>query len=460
MSEATKDGMAGRGGWTRREFLAAAGAGAGMLTLGIDCGGGGGSGSGSGGGSAGTTPKGSITVWTWTGPSPGLKAVLPYFYKQYPQVSVTVQDVGNPAIWDKITTAMAAGGQGLADVLHIGIDYLPSYTEKFPHGLADLSALGADKYKDAFAGGLWGSVTRNGRAYALPWEANAAGFYYRKDFFDKAGVQPESATTWDQMIEMGTAVKKATGAGLIGINKSATQADSANFFQMLLQLQGTFYFDPAGNITLSSPQAVAAMTLIKRLNDAGVVTDVSGGTPVNTAAFKGGQIAVSPNPGWWTGWAKQNLPDQAGNWQVMLPPAVKAGGSRAAIVNSSNLAISGTSQNQAAAWAFVEFVLTNAHSQVVSYIASGLYPALLAAHDDPAFSAPDPYFRGQKVQEVFDGELKDNRGVSNYSADYARALKLVDDAQTQVLLRGADPRAVLESAAQQLANQTGRKIKQ
>jgi len=429
-----------------------------MLALGIDCGGGS-SGGGSGGASTGP-PKGSITVWTWTGPSTGLKAVLPDFNKQYPDVTVTIQDVGNPAIWDKITTAMAAGGQGLADVLHIGIDYLPSYVEKFPHGLANLSALGADKYKDAFAGGLWGTVTKGGKAYALPWEANAAGFYYRKDFFDKAGVKPESATSWDQMLEFGTAVKKAAGASLIGINKSATQADSINFFQMLLQLQGTFLFDSAGNIALSGQPGVNAMTIIKRLNDAGLVADVSGGSTVNTAALKGGQIAVSPTPGWWAGWAKQNLPDQAGNWQVMLPPPVKPGGARAAIVNSSNLAIAGSSSNQGAAWAFVEFVLTKAHSQVVSFGTSGLYPALLAAHDDPTFSAPDAYFGGQKVDQVFDQELKDNRGSSNYSADYARALKLVDDAQTQVLLRGADPKAVLDSAAQQLANQTGRKIKQ
>jgi lactose/L-arabinose transport system substrate-binding protein len=457
MSEAERDWLAGRGGWSRREFLAAAGAGAGLLALGVDCGGGSSGNAASGGGG---TPKGAITVWTWTGPSPGLRAVLPDFNKQYPQVSVTVQDVGNPAIWDKITTAMAAGGQGLADVLHIGIDYLPSYLEKFPHGLANLSALGADRYRDAFAGGLWGTVTKGGKVYALPWEANAAGFYYRKDFFDKAGVKPETATTWDQMIDLGTAVKKATGAYLIGINKSATQADSANFFQMLLQLQGTFYFDAAGNITLSGQPAVTAMTIIKRLNDAGLVADVSGGTPIVTASFKSGQVAVAPNPGWWVGWAKKNLPEQTGDWQVMLPPAVKQGGSRAAIVNSSNLAVAGTSPNKDAAWAFVEFALTRAHSQITAYNESGLYPALLAAHEDPVFSAPDTYFGGQKVDQVFDQELKDNRSASNYSADYARALKLVDDAQTQVLLRGADPKAVLESAAQQLANQTGRKIKQ
>lgn len=47
---------------------------------------------------------------------------------------------------------------------------------------------------------------------------------------------------------------------------------------------------------------------------------------------------------------------------------------------------------------------------------------------------------------------------TNYSGDYARALKLVSDAQVKVLLKGADPAAVLQDAAKQLAQQTGRGI--
>src|SRR5262245_4438278 len=89
-------------------------------------------------GPTGTAATGDITVWSWQGPAAMMKALVPDFTKQFPGIKVDVQDIGNPAIWDKITTGLAAGGQGLADVLHVGVDYLPAYIEKFPDGLADL----------------------------------------------------------------------------------------------------------------------------------------------------------------------------------------------------------------------------------------------------------------------------------------------------------------------------------
>jgi len=48
--------------------------------------------------------------------------------------------------------------------------------------------------------------------------------------------------------------------------------------------------------------------------------------------------------------------------------------------------------------------------------------------------------------------------VVNYTTDYARALKAYTDAQTQVLLSGADPKTVLDEAAALVAGQTGRTI--
>ncbi|MEV4898752.1 hypothetical protein AB0K48_56440, partial [Nonomuraea sp. NPDC055795] len=67
-------------------------------------------------GPTGTAATGEITVWSWQGPAAMMKELVPAFTKQFPGVRVDVQDIGNPAIWDKITTGLAAGGQGLGDV--------------------------------------------------------------------------------------------------------------------------------------------------------------------------------------------------------------------------------------------------------------------------------------------------------------------------------------------------------
>ncbi|MGW6536681.1 ABC transporter substrate-binding protein [Streptomyces sp. NPDC055051] len=414
---------------------------------------------GAGAGSAGDADKGDITVWSWAGPAAEMRALVPAFNKKHPGIKVTVQDIGNPAIWDKITTAMAAGGAGLADVLHIGVDYLPGYVEKFPGQLADLGPLGADAYKGAFAQGLWETVCPTGkRVNALPWEANSGGFYYRADIFEKAGVDVNAIDTWDDAIEAGKKIKAKTGVSLLGIDKPASQADSANFFQMLLQLQGSMYFNLDGDITLASPEAVRAMTIIKQMNDAGLVSDISGGWNSLISSIKEGSAAVLPWPTWFGGIIEETVPEEAGKWGVRLPPAVRRGGSQAATVNSTHLAVAGKSRHQAAAWRFVEFILTRPESQVAIYKGKGIAPALIKAYDDPVFHQPSKFFSGQKKGEIFLEALKAPSPAYNYTSDYARALKAVTDAQTKVLLKGADPAEALRAAASQIAAQTGRTI--
>ncbi|MFJ1758573.1 ABC transporter substrate-binding protein [Kitasatospora sp. NPDC088134] len=444
---------------SRRGVLRAGGAlaaGAGLTGLAACSGSGTG---GNGGGTKGDPNKGEITVWSWNGPAAELKALTPAFNAQHPDIKVTVEDIGNPAIWDKITTGLAAGGAGLADVLHIGVDYLPGYVEKFPSGLADLSELGAGQYKDAFAQGLWATVTsKNGRVNALPWEANSAGFYYRADIFEQAGVDVKSLNTWDDTVEAGKTIKARTGKYLLGIDKPASVPDAANFFQLLLQLQGAFYFDLDGGITLDSPESIKAMTLIKRLNDAGLVADLSGGWNALISSIKAGTSAVIPYPTWFGGVIEETVPEEKGKWGVRLPPAMRPGGSTAATVNSTHLAVSGTSKAQAAAFTFVEFVLTRPANQVKIYQDKGIAPALMKAYDDPVFHTPSAFFGGQQKGEVFLAALKAPSPAYNYSSDYARALKVVTDAQTKVLLKGADPAEVLKQAADQLAQQTGRKV--
>ncbi|MFC8716555.1 ABC transporter substrate-binding protein [Kitasatospora sp. NPDC057198] len=445
---------------SRRGVLRVGGAlavGAGLSGL-AACSGSGGSGSG-GGGAAGDANKGDITVWSWSGPAAEMKALVPAFNAQYPNIKVTVRDIGNPAIWDKITTGMAAGGSSLADVMHIGIDYLPGYTEKFPNGLADLTGLGADRYRDAFAPGVWESaVSRDGRVNALPMEANSGGFYYRADVFEQAGVDVKSIETWDDAIVAGKTIKAKTGKYLLGIDKPASIPDAANFFQMLLQLQGVFYFDLEGKITLTSAESVKAMTIIKQLNDAGLVADLSGGWNAQIAAIKAGTCAAVPMPTWYGGIIQETVPEEKGKWGVRLPPAVRRGGSTAATVNSTYLTVSGASKQQAAAWKFVEFVLTRPENPVKIYQEKGIAPALMKAYDDPVFHTSSDFFGGQKPGEVFLEALKAKSPAFNYSADYARALKAVTDAQTKVLLKGADPAEVLKQAADQIAQQTGRKV--
>ncbi|GAA2992680.1 sugar ABC transporter substrate-binding protein [Streptomyces lactacystinicus] len=443
---------------SRRDLLRASGAGLLAVAAGgtlAACGGG----SGSGGPAGGDADTGTITVWSWATAADALRGIVPAFEKDNPGIKVDVQDIGEPAIWDKITVGLAAGGQGLGDVLHIGCDYLPGYQEKFPGGLADLSALGADAHKDKFAKGLWPVVTgKDGHAYALPWEVNALGFFYRKDYFDKAGIDPETFATWDDLLAVADRFKAANpGIALIGVNRAANPTPDLDFLQGLMQLQGAFYFDLQGKITVASEPAVRALTIIKRLDEAGLIGDTPG-VQSWQPVMKSGKLAVAAMPTWVAHYLEKKFPDQSGNWRLTKPPAVTPGGKRTALVNSTHLAVAASSPRRRAAWKFVEYALTRTASVNTMFNAGGVFPALTEAYADPMYAAPSAFYGGQAVLKTFTDLAIEGGDPTNYSGDYARALKLVSDAQTKVLLKGADPAAVLQDAAKQLAQQTGRGI--
>ncbi|MFJ5138736.1 extracellular solute-binding protein [Streptomyces sp. NPDC088707] len=436
---------------TRRQVLHLATASAAGLGL-AACGGG-----GSGGDTAGADgDTGKVTVWSWTTAAEALRGVVPSFERDNPGIEVDVQDVGNPAIWDKITVGLASGGRGIADVLHIGVDYLPGYLEKFPEGLADLSRLGADRHKDAFVEGLWPTVTgKDGAAHALPWEVNPLGLFYRHDYFEKAGVDPASLTSWDDLIAAGPKIRAATGAQLLGLDKPGTTQDM-DFFQNLMQLQDAFYFDAEGRVTLGSPEAVQALTVIKRLNDGGLLADTAGQGTWKRLVGQG-KLATAPYPAWAIEYLATKFPAQSGRWRVMQPPAAVPGGGRSAIVNSTYLAVSATGKRRKAAWRFIEYALTKPAEINRMFASGGVFPALKGAYADPKFSAPHPFYGGQQVLRSFVTSLDSGADATNFTGDYSRALKLAADAQSQVLIKGADPAEALKAAARQLAQQTGRR---
>lgn len=77
--------------------------------------------------------------------------------------------------------------------------------------IEDLSQFGADKFSDFYTPGTWASVKLNGGVYALPMDSGPMAWFYNKDVFDKAGVDPTRVRTWDEFYDAAKKVR-ATGS--------------------------------------------------------------------------------------------------------------------------------------------------------------------------------------------------------------------------------------------------------
>ena len=58
-----------------------------------------------------------VTIWSWDVAASALKSTLEGFNRKYPDIKVTVQDLGNKQVFDKTLAGCAAGGDGLPAIV-------------------------------------------------------------------------------------------------------------------------------------------------------------------------------------------------------------------------------------------------------------------------------------------------------------------------------------------------------
>ena len=181
-------------------------------------------------------PSGEITVWSWNIAAEALDMLVPDFNKQYPDVKVTVQNMGHADVRDKALAGCAAGGTDLPDVVTIENGEAEVYWARFPDCFVNLTELGVEKYKSAFPEFKWPELMAGDAIYSLPWDSGPAIVFYRRDLYQQAGVDPAKIETWDDFLEAGKKVLAATD-GKVKMGTIDVGADDA-WFRMLANEQG------------------------------------------------------------------------------------------------------------------------------------------------------------------------------------------------------------------------------
>lgn len=406
------------------------------------------------GGGASLSPggeiSGDITVWSWDVGAVALERLAADFEAEHEGTSVNVVDVGYDNAYDKMSVGFQAG-TGLPDVVTIETDAAPGYITQFPTGMLDLNPVFSDKKSDYDPFKWAAGSDEDGVLRIAPWDSGTVALYYRTDIIEQAGVDIEAADTWDKLLEAGKVIKEKTGHTLL-----STDLSTGGGFQMLLQQLGKGLFNEQGEITISSPEAERVLTLLRDLNDAGLIKNVRGWDGRVTSA-KDGDSAVTAEAVWWIGTLQGDAPEHAGTYGVLPLPAFDAGGVRTSNSGGSGLAVPAQAKNPQLAAAFVEYALADAKNQASMMANEGLFPAYLPALQDALFSEPVEYFGGEPVYEVF-AELTAEIPAIVYTSDSAEATDIMANTVAAVVLNGADPKQALADAAQQLATSTGRSI--
>ena len=393
-----------------------------------------------------------ITVWSWDIAAEALEALVPGFNELYPNVSVTVRDLGNDPTFERGLAGCAAGGIDMPDVYSVENNEAEIFWARFPDCFVDLVSLGADDMRADFPDFKWTELTVGDSVFAMPWDAGPVVMFYRRDLYEQAGIDADSIETWADFIAAGEAMLEATD-GQVRMGTIA-QGDDDEWFRMLANQAGCFYFDDEGtSVTINQPGCVLALETIAALMEAGVLA--VGGWNEQIQLFQASRTATAMFGAWYEGTIRTNAPDQEGLWGVFPMPAFEAGGVRAANLGGSALAIPSSSTNQEAAWAFVSYALGTAEGQVTMLESFGLVPSFLPALDDPFIAEPQAFWGDQAIWETVLSTLADvpqARGTQFFQ----EARDIMIRTQSNFLAGQFDSaQAALDAAAQQISNATG-----
>ena len=392
-----------------------------------------------------------ITVWAWDVALKQLQASAEKFKETHPDVEFQFEEMGTEQIYTKLATTLNTG-KGLADVILLEGEQVSGYASKYPDGFADLSDI---VNKDDYLPVKMGEVTVNDKIVGFPWDAGPVALFYRTDYFEQAGVNPEDIKTWDDFIEAGkkvTATCKTPSGEPVKMLPIAP--NGSNFWKLLLTEKGAGYFDAEGNTAVNSPEALECMEMAKKIYDADIALNYTDwaeyeGVVVNQS------VATIPEAVWMIGTIKDKGPDQSGKWGVMSLPVFPGDEPSGSTNGGSDIVIPAASANVDIAKEFVQFAMTDVDLQADGFVNYGLFPSYIPAYDAEVFTEPDEFFGGQKIYETFI-ELGKKVPAVNYKENYNEAMKAAGSACAKVYLEGQDPKTVLEDLEKDLVSKFGK----
>lgn len=386
-----------------------------------------------------------LTAWAWNINIPVLEDAAERFAEENPGFELDIVEQGTPDVYQQITTGLQAGGEGLPDIMLVEDDRVQGYLNSFPDAFMNLSEYDfSGTHGDKFPEFKTELLSLDGEMYGMPFDAGPAGVFYRVDLFEEAGIDADQIETWDDFIEAGHTLRDELDVALTGIDIN----NDDGVYRMMLNQQGTFYFDENDEVNLASEESVQAMEVIQTLSDEGLNENLVG-WDAWLGGLANGDVATAPSGAWLTGSLTGQAPDLEGDWGVFPLPAFEEGGNRAANLGGSNYMISADTENPDLAYEFMEFFSTSEDVQLAA-MEGGLFPSLNTIYENEAFTEPVAYFNDQPIWELFSG-MMDDIPTANYTGNYAVARDEAETAQAEVA-GGAEVQQALEQAAEQLEN--------
>lgn len=310
----------------------------------------------------------------------GLKRVMELFAKKYPGVTLQQENIPNPEYMAKFTAAVVANTR--PDVSMVAAERLADMLAM--NGLVDLTArVNAWPNKANYPADRWQGASQAGKIYGVPAFTFVDWAYYRKDWFDEAGLAPPK--TLDEFVAV---AKKMTdpSKNRYGFGMRGGPGGFAYIIDLIESFGSKFVVD--GKNAMDKGKTLAA---IKWYSELATVHKVVPPSVTNDGfrqimeGFKTGQTAMTwHHTGSLTEMVRFFKPGQFGSAAKPAGPAARV--ARLAYLFNGIM----KSDNIDAAWDWISFWGENDPS-IAFLEETGYFPASTVIAQDPRIAANPLY---------------------------------------------------------------------
>jgi arabinosaccharide transport system substrate-binding protein len=324
---------------------------------------------------------------------------VPSFEAAHPGVTVDVQLVGPQAVTTRLQAAFGSD-LDVPDLVEVPIDFAGSFFRgPIEHvGFADLT----DRIHQA---GLWDKMVRSrfapytsrGRIFGLPHDVHPIQLAYRRDIFEKEGIDARRIKTWDDFIRIGRKLTIPNQRYMIELFDYRDAHLAACLFQ-----RGGGYFNPQGDCIFDNEIAVQTMRwYVPLVAGKDKIAGSLGAGQILTKAVEDGYFLCLIMPDWRTKTLEKDIPRMAGKMALMPLPAVTPGGLRTSTWGGTMMGITRHCKNQDLAWQFALHLYLDKKELGARFQGTNILPALREAWTQPAFHEPRPYWSNQRIGALY-----------------------------------------------------------
>ena len=317
---------------------------------------------------------------TESGLSEVQQAAVDRFMEENPDIAIEVTTIPYPEYQQRLLTAVQGGNA--PDIATLDQIWVAAFAEA--GAVADLTdeAAGSGLTREQFFGGAWDSAVFNGALYGIPFNVDVWQFsFYNADLFEAAGIDPASISTFEGLR---AAAEALTGDGKFGVGLFGHRGeDTVVVVNSFIFSNGGAVLADDGSCALNEAPAVEAMTYLQDLAQFapdGILNANSGNM---RELFLNGSLAIE----FWPALEQPTLQSSDINWGFVNGTAPE-GKTAIGTFGGWNLAVFASSEQQEAAWRFIEFLVReDVNGDVVDLIPANMAAAetfLAANRQGPA----------------------------------------------------------------------------